>query len=44
MSGDEKPQADQSPAGPPQRQPIFNLPLSVLILGGILLAIQAAAH
>jgi len=43
MSGDEKPQADQSPAGPPQRQPIFNLPLSVLILGGILLAIQAAS-
>lgn len=43
MSGDEKPQADQSPAARPQRQPIFNLPLSVLILGGILLAIQAAS-
>jgi len=43
MSGDEKPQADQSPATSSQRQPIFNLPLSVLILGGILLAMQAAS-
>lgn len=42
MSGDEKPQSDQGTTSPPQRQPIFNLPLSVMILGGILLAIQAA--
>ena len=43
MSGDEKPQSDQGATAPPQRQPIFNLPLAVLILGGILLAIQAAS-
>src|SRR4051794_17846508 len=42
MSGDEKPQSDQGAAAPPQRQPIFNLPLPVLVLGAILLAIQAA--
>ena len=41
MSGEEKPQADQRPAAAPGRQPIFNLPLAVLILGAILLAIQA---
>jgi len=43
MSGDEKPQSHQDSAAPPQRQPIFNLPLSVLILGGLLLAIEAAS-
>lgn len=42
MSGDEKPQSDQGATAKPQRQPIFNLPLSVMILGGTLLAIQAA--
>ena len=43
MSGDEKPQPDQGPAATPQRQPIFNLPLPVLALCGLLLAIQAAS-
>src|SRR3569623_1548089 len=43
MSGDEKPQSDQGATAQPQRQPIFNLPLAVLILGGILLASQAAS-
>lgn len=42
MSGDEKPQSEQGSAATPQRQPIFNLPLPVLVLGAILLAIQAA--
>jgi len=42
MSRDQKPQSDQGATATPQRQPIFNLPLSVMILGGILLAIQAA--
>src|SRR3569833_1801105 len=36
MSGDEKPQSDQGATAPPQRQPIFNLPLAVLKLGGFL--------
>jgi len=43
MSGDEKPQSDQRPAVAPPRQPIFNLPLAVLALCGLLLAIQAAS-
>ena len=43
MSGDENHQSDQRPAATPQRQPIFNLPLAVLALCGLLLAIQAAS-
>lgn len=42
MSRDEKSEADQHPAAPPQRQPIFLLPAAVVILCGLLLAIQAA--
>lgn len=42
MSGDENHQPDQRPAGEPQRQPIFLLPLAVTALCGLLLAIQAA--
>ncbi|HEX4297645.1 MAG TPA: rhomboid family intramembrane serine protease [Devosia sp.] len=42
MSRDEKSEADQHPAAPPQRQPIFLLPAAVVVLCGLLLAIQAA--
>jgi membrane associated rhomboid family serine protease len=42
MSDDQKPQADQGARQPPQRQAIFNLPLAVLVLCGLMLAIQAA--
>lgn len=43
MSEDQKPQENQSAPAPAQRQPIFNLPLPVLVLCGLLLAIQAAS-
>jgi membrane associated rhomboid family serine protease len=42
MSDDKKDQQNQLPAADPQRQPIFNLPVAVAALCGILLAIQAA--
>ncbi len=42
MSDDQKPQSDQGARPAAQRQPIFNLPLVVLVLCGLLLAIEAA--
>jgi membrane associated rhomboid family serine protease len=42
MSDDGKDQRNQVPAGEPERQPIFNLPVMVAALCGFLLAIQAA--
>ncbi|HWU99696.1 MAG TPA: rhomboid family intramembrane serine protease [Devosia sp.] len=43
MSEDQKPQENQPLPASAERQPIFNLPLSVLVLCGLLLAIQAAS-
>lgn len=43
MSEEQKPEENQQAAALTQRQPIFNLPLPVLILCGLLLAIQAAS-
>jgi membrane associated rhomboid family serine protease len=43
MNEDQKPQENQPALAPTRRQPIFNLPLPVLILCGLLLAIQAAS-
>ena len=40
MSSDEKPQSDQGDGATPARQPIFNLPLAVLVLCGVMVAIQ----
>lgn len=42
MSGDKKPQSDQAVTDAGRRQPIFLLPTAVVILCGILLAIQLA--
>jgi membrane associated rhomboid family serine protease len=42
MSSDGKDQQNQAPAEEPARQPIFNLPAMVAVLGGFLLAVQAA--
>jgi membrane associated rhomboid family serine protease len=42
LSHDEKHQHSQPPPGEPARQPIFNLPLIVAALCGLLLAIQLA--
>lgn len=42
MDGGEKEQSNQAPEAPPQRQPLFLLPLPVTVLCGILLAVQLA--
>ena len=42
MSDEQKPQSNQSVRPESQRQPIFNLPTAVLVLCGLLLAIQLA--
>ncbi|MEP7240111.1 MAG: rhomboid family intramembrane serine protease [Devosia sp.] len=43
MSDDEKPEANRAPATAAGREPVFLLPLPVLVLGGLLLATQLAS-